>query len=734
MAEAVIGNTDDAGAGDAVEGEHELLKQFRLQFESAGFNEVVQASTDGENPVSEFTGIGGDEPARFGKGFVVRQVAVAVGDHGAAEVDTAIADADVGAGDGLAVIHTAAGGFGGAVCGHHIDAQLGCRVEHFRVDAATADQDGVEKPQGFDPGEGAHDFVELHRGERGVHPVAGGSKCFGACDEVGGAETVGEVHEFRFDARDHAAYEDLQARDVVRRHGQQPLARTTQSLMGGIGAGDEVHRRELSTLRRARGTGGGHHHRDIVCDGLAGAHAHAEFIRPRRVIRRDWEHSAFARDRRFQVRHDRQGISQINGEEFEHVGHARHPSVSQSPPVGGGVGLGQRDRLMFVRMKSGELVVTSLAAGLALVYTVPLFTGHVAAQDWVQVLLSWCFVGALSRWQRNPLTSSTLMVLLNVAWSVLWVAAPTNIGYAVWVMLVPLAVYTGRRHAQDIPEDTRGGSARVRGMWQAKLLTAVAAAWCFISPFMWTWDEDFMLFYRRPPDAALTLLFHWAVIAVAYLLAVSGAAEEETKKHRSHMREQRLVAAREEERLNTARDIHDVLGHSLTLIKVQAHAGLTAGTERESLELIRDTAGDALADIRLLVKGLRDEGPGLTPAGTAESLPAVIERFRTSGLEVTLDAPERLNVPTVTAQALNRIVAEALTNAVKHQENPVAEVAVEQRAEAIRVTVSSVGRTQAHPGAGTGIVGMRERARATGGTFDIEHEDNKVTVTAVLGV
>ena len=395
--------------------------------------------------------------------------------------------------------------------------------------------------------------------------------------------------------------------------------------------------------------------------------------------------------------------------------------------------MGWRDRLRFVRMKSGELVVTSLAAGLALVYTVPLFTGHVATQDWVQVLLSWCLVGALSRWQRNPVVSSALMVGLNVAWSVLWVAAPTNIGYTVWVVLVPLAVYTGRRHAQDIHGGKRDGGSN-RGMWRATLLTAVAAAWCFISPFMWTWDEGFMLFYRRPPDAALTLLFHWAVIAVAYLLAASGAAEEEAEKHRSRMREQRLVAAREEERLNTARDIHDVLGHSLTLIKVQAHAGLTAGTERESLELIRDTAGDALADIRLLVKGLRDEGPGLAPAVTAESLPAVIERFRASGMTVTLDAPERLSVPTVTAQALNRIVAEALTNAVKHQENPVARVAVEQDPEAIVVTIASVGRTQPQPGAGTGIVGMRERARATGGTFEIEHEDNKVTVTAVLGV
>ena len=111
----------------------------------------------------------------------------------------------------------------------------------------------------------------------------------------------------------------------------------------------------------------------------------------------------------------------------------------------------------------------------------------------------------------------------------------------------------------------------------------------------------------------------------------------------------------------------------------------------------------------------------------------MIECFRASGLEVTLDAPERLSVPAVTAQALNRIVAEALTNAVKHQENPAARVTVEQGTEAVVVTVASTGRMAPQPGAGTGIVGMRERARATGGSLEVTQENNTVTVTATLG-
>ncbi len=394
--------------------------------------------------------------------------------------------------------------------------------------------------------------------------------------------------------------------------------------------------------------------------------------------------------------------------------------------MGGGAHRRWPDRLERVHVKSGELVVALLGAVLALLHTALLFTEDAGAAEWVQALLSWGFVAALSRWQSRPRTASALMVGLNVAWSVLWLVAPTNIGYTFWVVLVPLAIYTARRNARSVKAKP--------GMTLAGILTAVAAAWCFISPFMWTWDERLVLFYRRPFDAALMLALHWTVLAVAYLVAANGAAEEESKENKARMREERLAAAREQERLDTARDIHDVLGHSLALIKVQANAGLTAGTERESLELIRDTAGDALADIRLLVKGLRDEGPGLAPAATADELPGVIARFRASGMDVALDASERLSIPTVTAQAANRIVAEALTNAVKHQENPVARVTVEQGTEAIVVTVASTGRMAPRPGAGTGIVGMRERARATGGSLEVTQENNTVTVTATLGV
>ncbi|MDN8594069.1 MULTISPECIES: sensor histidine kinase [unclassified Corynebacterium] len=370
-------------------------------------------------------------------------------------------------------------------------------------------------------------------------------------------------------------------------------------------------------------------------------------------------------------------------------------------------------------MRSGEVVVSLLGAVLATAYTAMLFTGRVGATDWIQAALSWAFVGALAQWQRRPALVSALMVGLNIAWSVLWVIAPTNIGYTLWVVLVPLAVYLARRKV--------GG----RFAWT---IAGAAAAWSVASPFMWTWDDRLVLFYRRPVDAALMLALHWAVLAVAYLMAANGAAEEAAKANEARRREEKIAAAREEERLDTAREIHDVLGHSLTLIKVQANAGLAAGTERESLELIRNVAAESLRDIRLLVKGLRDEGPGLAPAGGADSIPAVVDRFRSTGMEVALDMPDSLKMPAITEQAANRIIGESLNNAVKHQDKPAARVTIAQEKGNIVVKIASTGRPSPNPGAGTGIVGMQERARATGGHLDFTQDSNTVTVTATLGV
>ena len=104
--------------------------------------------------------------------------------------------------------------------------------------------------------------------------------------------------------------------------------------------------------------------------------------------------------------------------------------------MGGGTHRWWPDRLERVHVKSGELVVTLLGAVLALLHTTLLFTEDAGVAEWAQMLLSWGFVAALSQWQSRPRTASALMVGLNVAWSVLWMIAPTNLGYTFWVCLL----------------------------------------------------------------------------------------------------------------------------------------------------------------------------------------------------------------------------------------------------------------------------------------------------------
>ena len=370
-----------------------------------------------------------------------------------------------------------------------------------------------------------------------------------------------------------------------------------------------------------------------------------------------------------------------------------------------------------MQFKSGEVVLTILGAALAIVYLGLLFNDGADLVDYAQAILSVGFVVSLALWRWKPAVSSALMVGLNMVWSVVWLIAPTNIGYTLWILVVPLGVFAARRFVGK-----RYGTA----------VALVAAGWAFISPFMWTWDERLILYYRTPVDAVLVLVTHWATVLVAYLFASNMVAEQQARQRDARLREERLVAARAEERRDIARDIHDVLGHTLTLVKVQATAGLTSGQERAALETIQSVAGDALTDIRVLVHDLRENDAGLEPTPTFHDIPAVVERFRAAGIDVTLDMDATQPVSAVASLAANRIVAEAITNAAKHQVHPDVQVVVAPSGNGLDVTVASAGQQDPHPGAGTGIVGMRERARSAGGTLDVTADGDTVTVHARL--
>ncbi|MFI5660475.1 sensor histidine kinase [Streptomyces sp. NPDC051684] len=212
-----------------------------------------------------------------------------------------------------------------------------------------------------------------------------------------------------------------------------------------------------------------------------------------------------------------------------------------------------------------------------------------------------------------------------------------------------------------------------------------------------------------------------------YLASVVERAERAERTREEEAR--RRVA---EERLRVARDLHDLLAHSITLVGVQtsvaAHV-LNADPQRldraavaKALDDIADTCRAARGELRATLEVLRsspDEARGPLPG--VDGIPELAEAARTSGVSVRcdLDAGE---VPGAVGAAVYRIVQEALTNAVRHGGAELS-VRVALRAAPGAVEVSVVDDGVGVPDAasvapGFGLVGMRERARSVGGVLD----------------
>lgn len=182
------------------------------------------------------------------------------------------------------------------------------------------------------------------------------------------------------------------------------------------------------------------------------------------------------------------------------------------------------------------------------------------------------------------------------------------------------------------------------------------------------------------------------------------------------------------ERARIAREMHDVVAHTLSVVVAQADGGRFAGrTDSEaalrSLETIADVSRSALTEMRALLGVLR-EGDGeaaLGPQPSLADIPALVATTREGGLDVsfvTTGTPRPL--PIGAGLAAYRIVQEALTNVLKHAgPSPHAFVQLQWEADALSLVVSDDGRGAAarRDGSGSGIAGMVERATVFGGSL-----------------
>jgi signal transduction histidine kinase len=222
---------------------------------------------------------------------------------------------------------------------------------------------------------------------------------------------------------------------------------------------------------------------------------------------------------------------------------------------------------------------------------------------------------------------------------------------------------------------------------------------------------------------AAILLCTWLA---GHVVSRRGAEAREARRLALEREEQARVAV-DEERARIARELHDVVAHSISVMTVQA-GGVRRllhedqRRERDALAAIEQTGREALTEMRRLLGILRgaNEGTELAPQPGLERLDALAQQVREAGLpvEVSIEG-EPVAVPAGLDLSAYRVVQEALTNALKHAGPARAEVRVRYEPDAIALEIANDGaRVAEGGGARQGLPGMRERVAFYGGTLD----------------
>lgn len=200
------------------------------------------------------------------------------------------------------------------------------------------------------------------------------------------------------------------------------------------------------------------------------------------------------------------------------------------------------------------------------------------------------------------------------------------------------------------------------------------------------------------------------------------------------------------ERTRMAGDLHDALASHLSAIAIHSEAALSAprpasgddaaARDRQALAAVRDSSVAALREMRAMIDLLRTgDEPRTSPARLAE-IDALVAGFRGDGMELRTTCPDDLPpLPAAVDQAGYRIVQEALTNALKHGDGGPVDVVVALDGGALRVEVANATTAPADGArAGVGLLTMRERSEALGGSFTAGRDGDRWRVRATIPV
>jgi signal transduction histidine kinase len=320
---------------------------------------------------------------------------------------------------------------------------------------------------------------------------------------------------------------------------------------------------------------------------------------------------------------------------------------------------------------------------------------------------------------------------------------PRPLGALDWVLLVagPVALVARRRHPVPALWLSLAGMLSLSGFAHVSFVVAFflvatagkrPSAWLVLAlAFVWDiWLAPLAYGYAVPSPNDALLLAGWLLAVAIAAEATRFRAERAAATRASRQIDQRRH--RSEERLRIARDLHDVIGHNISLINVQASMGLDLMDSqpeqaRAALSAIKSASKEALEELRTTLSALRrdDAAAPRSPAPGLDRLPELIELTRTAGLSVEIEvAGDMPRLPAAVHLAAYRIIQESLTNVARHAGEARVTVRVACDDADVHVEVADDGKAPANGaaaiGTGSGIAGMRERATAIGGDLFAE--------------
>ncbi|HSK27969.1 MAG TPA: sensor histidine kinase [Jiangellales bacterium] len=301
-------------------------------------------------------------------------------------------------------------------------------------------------------------------------------------------------------------------------------------------------------------------------------------------------------------------------------------------------------------------------------------------------------------WRRRWPTAAFLVSLLSI--SALWMLG-YNAGALPMLLLVGVYFVAMARPAREVVAST------------------VVALGCFA--LLWWWDGGAPFGTRDVASSVFAL-------GATVWLGRAGRLRGDLAEARVRAVEEAARRRSSEERLRMARELHDIIGHSLGTIAVQAGVGrhlmATEPTRAaDALDNIARISRSALDEVRAVVATLREDEPSYRPAPGLADLSDLVETARLAGLTVDLRLPDDVgSLPRQAGAAVYTIAREALTNVVRHAHASAASVEVDRRGDWVEMAIRDDGAGPSTWGngraaGGHGITGMRERAEALGGSL-----------------